>query len=132
MRRAMRAWPVREGCFAFDNSSRMRSAGRRKRAATPAASPNNNAVSCMPTPFTFFTTGALQARDSPRFDAAHFRAGGHQLPADQPDPAATADALHGLVQQDRASAGALALHRGLAIVRGPGPGRGEEAAVLQP
>ena len=53
-------------------------------------------------------------------------AGRHQLPADQPHPAPPADAVHGLVQQDRAAAGARRLDRAVAAVLGSRPERGQE------
>src|SRR5262245_30875864 len=123
-RLARRAWPVSDGCFAFDSSSRVRKAGR-KSAAAPAPSPTKSAVSCILIPL--FTTAALQSHDGARRPA-----GRPQLPPDQPDPPSGADAVHGLVQQDRAAAGARPLDRRLAAVCRPAPGGGEEAALLQP
>src|SRR5882724_690410 len=128
----MRAWPVSEGCLALDSSSRMRSAGRKKSADAATTSPTHSAVCCMPSPLPLFTTGTLRLRDSPRRSAAHSRAGGHQLPPDQPDPATAADALHGMVQQDGTSAGALSVHSELAVVRRLGPEGGKETGLLQP
>src|SRR5882672_10718755 len=121
----MRACPVSEGCFARDSSRRVRSAGRHI-AAAAAPSPTKSAISCILS--TLFTTAALQSHDGARFDAGAVPAGGPQLPADQPHPTPAPDAVHGLVQQARAAAGARSLDRRLAFVCRPALGRGEEGA----
>src|SRR5262249_53966360 len=107
----MRAWPVSEGCFARDSSRRVRSAGRHS-AAAAAPSPTKSAISCILT--TLFTTAALQSHDGSLGAANRVRAGRPQLPADEPHPAPARDALHGLVQQARAAAGARPFDRRLA------------------
>ena len=57
-----------------------------------------------------------------------FAAGRHQFPADQPHPAAAGDAVHRLVQQDRAAADPRAFDRDLAAVLRPRSQRGQEDA----
>src|SRR5262245_3140827 len=125
----MRAWPVSEGCFARDSSRRMRSAGRHS-AAAAAPNPTQSTVSCILT--LLFTTEGLQSHDGPRRAVAPPRAGRHQLPADQPHSPPAADPLHGLVQQDRAAAGARAFDRDLAALRRLAARGGEERALFQP
>ena len=66
-----------------------------------------------------------------RLDICAVRAGGPQLPADQPHSAAAADALHGLVQPDRAAARARSVDRALAVVLRSGSERGAKNRVPQ-
>src|ERR1051325_10056556 len=121
--RDRRACPASERCLAPDRASRALSFGPSK--ATTISRPASAKAATGPT-----SNSSVITYPSPLHEPAeHPPPGGHQLPADQPHPAAPGDALDGLVQQDRESAAGARVDRGVALVRRPRPQRCA-AAVL--
>src|SRR5262249_57579034 len=76
------------------------------------------------------TAGQLFHDNAHHFDKS-VSAGGHQLSSDQPYPAPSAHALHGLVQQDRAAARARCINCVMAALLRSGFERSTQKTVQE-
>src|ERR1700752_474795 len=124
MRRDIRAWPAREGCFARESSSRRRSPG--KPTAMPAAASvyaATDSIIALPAlkNCALVTPPALQEHDRADAHSCAVAARGRELPPYEPHTADRADPFHGLVQQDREVVGARSIDRVLAVDCEPRP-----------
>src|SRR5215211_303058 len=131
MRRARRACPANEPCLARDKSSRVFNFAReRVSAAAPstyqAGAVCSQSIAGPPIPPN------LRDDDDESPDRKNFAAGGRQFPADQSHSARLDNAVHGMVQPDRAAAGARPVDRPMAAVLRSGPERSREDAVWKP
>src|ERR1700719_1609280 len=105
MRRAMRECPANDGCLARDRSRRPFNLISDVAHAAAASAYRANVASYEsidPRPIH----PSLRFHDAAIRDRHGFPTGGHQLPADESHTAPSAYPVHGLVQADRAAAGA--------------------------
>ena len=127
-RRASGAWPSTAPAGGRASASRS-PAPRRRARRQPKWSwpiPSNRGI---PGTFTAFMT--VRSMKSSH-DGSSRRTLRTSIPADQPHSAPAGDAVHGLVQPDRAAAGARSVDRRLADVLRPRPGRGGQDRLQQP
>src|SRR5215475_11077925 len=126
----MRAWPVSEPCLARESCRRLRSFTR-EAATAVAPSPENAKTVLSSSIITGRKTRRLRNHDAPESDFSPDRAGGYQLPADQPHPPPAGHPVHRLVQQDRAAADSRRLDRAVAAILRARPQRGQEDRIPQ-
>src|SRR5918995_7436967 len=112
----MRAWPASERCLAPDRVSRALSLGPRRATTITRLASANAATGSISNNPVITAPSYLRLRHEPAEDPPP---GGHQLPSDQPHPAAAGDALDRLAQQNREPPGGAGVDRDLAAVRRP-------------
>src|SRR5215212_6691293 len=101
----MRACPVSERCFALESSSRVLSLTVAVASAAAPAAYKAKVVEGKSIE-SRCTATVLRQYDSSISTHENPATGRHQLPGDQPRPAALADAIRRLARADRAAAGA--------------------------